>query len=581
MKVPAIAAALAVAITTLSVSTNALDRKFDALNYDTRGYDSDGCKWAGNIEEEFAAFAKVTDKVRIYSTSCNEKVLNAASKAGLKVWIGLWSDVPAGTIKDAFDSEFNNLKNLVNGGKIRNDNVLGIQVASEALYRFYIQGKVNETQTSGYDLLVKHVTDVRGFLRGKGMLFPVTITDVMDAYNLFPQIYSAVDVVSVNQFSMWENVTAENGVSRLFDHWKVVQKQARAAGKPIVLSETGWSTADDKGLVAEASPAAQATYTKDFLAFAEKQSINYYYFSSIDLNIHADLIEKSFGVFDVNKNLKDGIRNIQVGSKPVATRIFHGDNVLKVDPDNWNALLVGPPTEGPGANMDNEIWFYNPDNQRYYSKSSHQCLDAYGDHNNALAVHVYTCTEGNSNQNWQITSDGHLATLNGAGQCMDVDPNQDNKVVMWWCYDGPNQKFSKRDFKDEQMQITVNGGGYLNEWYSGVSWNPSMSSQYSDNTMWYYDPIAQTIKSKSGNTCLDAYLDGNSYTVHTYSCDPTNSNQHWLYNDVTGQWFHQGHLGLCLAGSGNAGAVGGITLQYCDKNQSNQKWAFKFGKAIA
>ncbi|EQC27526.1 hypothetical protein SDRG_14586 [Saprolegnia diclina VS20] len=579
MKVPSLALATAVAL--LAAPTAALDRKFDGLNYDTRGYDKDGCKYAHEVAAEFAAFKKTTSQVRIYSTACTGKILTAAKDAGLKIWIGLWSDVPASGVSDAFASEFKNLKQLVESNQVRNDNVAGVQVASEALYRYYIQGKRPATDLTGYNLLVDHLTNVRSYLRSKGILFPVTIADVMDAYNLFPAIYSAVDVVSVNQFSLWENKTAAEGVETLWWHWGDVQKQARAQGKPIIISETGWSTADDKNLVVEASPQAQGVYTKDFLAFAEKHGLNYYYFSAIDLAIPGDLIEQSFGIFDKNINLKGPVQAITVGSKPIATRIYHGDNaVLKVDPTNWNALLVEAPAQGPASNLDNEIWFYYPDSQAYYSKASHQCLDAYGGSNNPLNVHVYGCTAGNANQNWQFTSDGHLQSLNGANQCMDVDPTQNNKVGMWWCYDGPNQKFTKRDVKDEPMQIQVNGNGYLNEWYGGVSWNPSMSATYSDNAAWYYDPVPQTITSKSGKTCLDAYGKDNGYAVHTYACDDSNVNQKWLYNDVTGQWFHTGHLGFCLAATGSAGDSAGISLQPCDKNQSNQRWSFKFETKI-
>nr|AIG56030.1 secreted protein [Achlya hypogyna] len=574
MKVSSLAVAAAVSL--MAAPTVALDRKFYGLNYDTRGYDADGCKYESQVAKEFRAFNPTSNFVRIYSTSCTAKILRVAEQQGLKVWIGLWSEVPTAAVADAFESEFANLKRLVDSRTVRNDNVLGVQVSSEALYRYYIQGNVTATNLKGYNLIVDHVTRVRDYLRSKSLTIPVTAADVMDVYNMFPNLYSTVDVVSVNQFSMWENKTAAEGVGSLFGHWQKVQKQARAAGKPVLLSETGWSTADDEHLVAEASPAAQALYTKEFLSFAEKQSINYYYFSAIDLSIHAQLIEKSFGIFDANANLKSGIQGISVGSKPIATRLFHNDKVLKVDPDNWNALLVEAPGVGPGANLDNEIWFYYPDSQTYYSKSSNQCLDAYGNSKHPLNVHVYACTPGNANQNWQLTEDGQLKSLNGANQCMDVDPKQKDKVVMWWCYDGPNQKFRRVDAKDQPTQILAAGNAYLNEWYSGVSFNAKMSLDYAANALWFYDPVTQQLKSKSSNTCLDGYLkDGSNYAVHTHACGDDNSNQKWQYNDVTGQWMYMGRLGLCLAASGGAGALDGITLQPCDKAQANQKWTFK------
>ncbi|KDO26999.1 hypothetical protein SPRG_07712 [Saprolegnia parasitica CBS 223.65] len=531
----------------------ALDRKFYGLNYDVKPASGSGCKQPWQIQREVAAFKATTDAIRVYATACTSDVLDAAAKNNMKVWVGLWSDL---TYTHAFDGEFNNLKQLVQNKKIRNDNVAGIQVGSEVLYRWYIQGKKDTADKTGVNWLIEQMKRVRAYLRDNKINIPVTVADVMDGYNLFPELYEAVDVVSVNQFSMWESVKAVDGISTLFGHWGDVTKQAKAAGKPVMISETGWSAGDDKDL--------------DFLAFAEKQSINYYYFSAIDLVHDADLIEKTFGMFDANANMKPDIVNVRVGSKPIATRLFHGDKVLKVDPANWNALLIEAPASGLGKNLDNELWFYQPDSQTYYSKSSNQCLDAYGDNNNALSVHVYACSAENANQKWKMADDGHLTNLhltnlNGANQCMDVDPTQQDKVAMWWCYDGPNQKFAARPVAAEAITLGKSQT-FLYEWYSDVM--ATSDVKYKDNTLWFYDPLNQTLKSKSSGKCLDAYQTENDVAVHVYDCDNNNANQKWQYNDVTGQWMHASKLGLCL----DTLADGKTHLDYCNKSKASQQW---------
>ena len=79
----------------------------------------------------------------------------------------------------------------------------------------------------------------------------------------------------------------------------------------------------------------------------------------------------------------------------------------------------------------------------------------------------------------------------------------------------------------------------------------------------------QSIRSKSNpGACLDAYGNGNGSPVHVWSCDATNANQKWQYNDVTGQIMHGSKLGLCLDGYG----AGDTHLWACSKTNDNQKW---------
>ncbi|RHZ05137.1 hypothetical protein DYB26_015820, partial [Aphanomyces astaci] len=127
-------------------------------------------------------------------------------------------------VVDSFPSQFKALRDLVNGTKlIKNDNILGIQVSSEALYRYYVKGAGKTTGSGdrhGIDTVVDHLKTVRSYLRYHNLTFPVVISDIMDMYTRFPELYDEVDVVAVNQFSFWENKTAEEGAHFTFKRFQ-------------------------------------------------------------------------------------------------------------------------------------------------------------------------------------------------------------------------------------------------------------------------------------------------------------------------------------------------------------------------
>ncbi|RHY22983.1 hypothetical protein DYB25_012346, partial [Aphanomyces astaci] len=218
MKVPS---SLAIAAAFSASSVAALDARFFGINYDLRTNQWGGCKNFHTIAEDFNILKRLTDYVRIYGMEfdCTTNILKAARNSGLKVWLGLWSEVGTTVVRDgrehevidSFPSQFDALKKLMNQTTpkwINNDEILGIQVSSEALYRYYVQGPGKSAGSSdryGIDTVIGHLNTVRRYLRDQNLTFPVVISDVMDMYTMFPELYDEVDVVAVNQFSFWEN----------------------------------------------------------------------------------------------------------------------------------------------------------------------------------------------------------------------------------------------------------------------------------------------------------------------------------------------------------------------------------------
>ncbi|RHY25381.1 hypothetical protein DYB32_008353 [Aphanomyces invadans] len=592
MKVPsAVAAAFAVS------SAAALDAKFYGMNYDTRLSEWGGCKDANTMAQDMTVLKQVTDNIRIYSMNfeCTKRVLQVADNRGLKVWLGMWSEIDAPGVHDSFPSEMNNLKALVEQTQaIRNDNVLGLQVSSEALYRYYVQGPGNVTGSSdrrGYDALVNHLNEARNYLRGRGYTFPVVITDIMDMYTMFPDLYNVVDVVAVNQFSFWQHITPEDGTHFTFTRFQEEQTRAKRAGKLIEMHETGWSTAGEHPVVTEASPRAQGVFTQDFLTLVARQNINTYYFSGFDLPFGSSDIEKNFGIYTTDRVLKPAIAAVRVGAPLQAVRLWAQGNVIKVNRhwnadntvnDNYGRVYAEKPASGRSGIFDDEIWLWDADARILYSKSSDACLDSYGDRYQQT-LHTWYCSKENRNQKWSVKN-GNIASLNDANFCIDVDlarpKTSDGKLVvkMFPCVGHPNQVISMVPAAAEPVEIGIkSSGGVLTEWNGRVSWETVRKSN-ADCHQWFYDPITQLIASKSyRGLCLDAYERRNGGTVHLYYCNAANANQKWVVNDITGQLHHATHLGFCLDGPDNANGL--VHLWSCDKTNVNQKWSIKLVNA--
>ncbi|RHY40372.1 hypothetical protein DYB30_014065, partial [Aphanomyces astaci] len=185
MKVPS---SLAIATALAASSVAELDAKFYGINYDFRTSQWGGCKSSHTIGDDFNILRRVTSSVRIYGTDdCAKRLIDAARNIGLNVWLGLWSEVNATFVRDgreqkvvdSFPSQYDALKKLVKETEsFKNDNILGIQVSSEALYRYYVKGAGNTTGSGdrhGINTVLGHLKTVRSYLRDLNLTFPVVI----------------------------------------------------------------------------------------------------------------------------------------------------------------------------------------------------------------------------------------------------------------------------------------------------------------------------------------------------------------------------------------------------------------------
>ncbi|RHY20870.1 hypothetical protein DYB36_010424 [Aphanomyces astaci] len=602
MKVPS---SLAIAAAFAASSVVALDAKFYGINYDARTTMHGGCKDFLTIAEDFNVLTQVTDYVRIYGMdfNCSKSVLEAAGDNALKVWLGLWSEVNATFVRDgreekvvdSFPSQFKALRDLVNDDTklINNDNILGIQVSSEALYRYYVKGPGNETGSSdrhGINTVLGHLKTVRSYLRDHNLTFPVVISDIMDMYTMFPELYDEVDVVAVNQFSFWENKTAEEGAHFTFKRFQEQETRAKRAGKLILLHEAGWSTAGEDPIVTEASPRAQGVFTQDFLTLAARQNLNAFYFAAFDLPFNPTEIERNFGIHYANRTLKPRVKAVHVGRPLEAVRLRAGDNVIKAhrywnaDDDsvneNFGRVYAAKPSVGPSGVFDDEIWLWDYKTNILYSKSSNQCLESVGN-NNTQTLRTSPCSNVTNDQKWSFEN-GYIVNHNDAKFCIDVDvhgscettPNGNLVVKMSPC--NVTKRRTLPIISDlariELIEFGIKTDGVLTELSGKVTWQTTRQLDKAHH-QWFYDLTTQSIKNRFSSTCLDAPKRMNGGDVLLSECNATNVNQKWVVNDITGQIHHATHIGFCLSASDEVDAL--VYLLWCDKKDTNQQWNLK------
>ncbi|EQC42503.1 hypothetical protein SDRG_00236 [Saprolegnia diclina VS20] len=95
-----------------------------------------------------------------------------------------------------------------------------------------------------------------------------------------------------------------------------------------------------------------------------------------------------------------------------------------------------------------------------------------------------------------------------------------------------------------QVNLVTATGNVISEYYSNLYAGPSRGP--SPNVEWSYDISTHQIKVNSNHECLDAYVDGSAYKVHTYKCDASNGNQRWRIDSASHRIQHMTHANLCL-----------------------------------
>ena len=210
------------------------------------------------IRERLQVIAPHTRWIRSFScTDGNELIPKVAHELGLKTLVGAW----LGTDLVINEKEIEGVIAVARAGHADI-----VAVGNEVMLR----------EDLSEDALIAYIQRVKAALPGVRVGY-------VDAYYLFelhPRIAQVCDVLLTNCYPFWEGCPLEQALPYMQN--MVRRTQAVAAGKQVIISETGWPDKGTNFWGAVPSPDAAMRYFLDTCTWAEADGIEVFYFAAFD-----------------------------------------------------------------------------------------------------------------------------------------------------------------------------------------------------------------------------------------------------------------------------------------------------------
>ncbi len=221
----------------------------------------------------------------VRSFSCiqgNELIPMVARQSGLKTLVGAWLG------KDLEKNELE-VEGLI---KLAKDGYVDIAaVGNEVMYR--------------EDLTEEQLLD---YIRRFKAAVPDVPVGYVDAYYEFedrPAITDICDVILANCYPFWEGCSIEYSLLYMKDMYRRTQKAA--AGKKVIITETGWPNKGQIFYGAQPSEENAIRYFLNAQHWAHTDDVDMFYFSSFDeswkVSTEGD-VGAYWGLWDKNEKLK-------------------------------------------------------------------------------------------------------------------------------------------------------------------------------------------------------------------------------------------------------------------------------------
>ena len=246
------------------------------------------------IDERLRRIARYTLGVRTYGSTQGLELVPALAQArGLEVAAGVW----LGPDPVANQAEIDALVAAASGGLVD----LAI-VGTDVLGR----GDLSEVE------LLARLVEVRDALAGTGV--PVTTAEAWDVLLAHPAVIAASDVVAANVHPFREGIAIDSAMGAFNDHYQDLL--VAAAGKEIMIAETGWPS--DGDAIGEAVPSAEnaALYLASVHTWSRAEGVRVISLGAFDESWRA-ASEGShgahWGIADARGKLKPGMRAALAG----------------------------------------------------------------------------------------------------------------------------------------------------------------------------------------------------------------------------------------------------------------------------
>ena len=204
---------------------------------------------AAQIDEDLSRLSRLTNCVRTYSVEHGlDQIPEIAGRHGIKVIHGLWLSSNADKNRQEIDTS-------IALAKRHRDVITAIVVGNEVLLR----GEIS-------------ASDLANIIRGvkAQVSVPVTYADVWEFWLRHPELYDAVDFVTIHILPYWEDFPIAAGQAAA--HVDAIHRKVAAVftSKDILIGEVGWPSAGRMRENALPSPVNQARVLHDVLALAKR-----------------------------------------------------------------------------------------------------------------------------------------------------------------------------------------------------------------------------------------------------------------------------------------------------------------------
>ncbi|MBC7328089.1 glycosyl hydrolase [bacterium] len=218
-----------------------------------------------------------------------EEAPKLAKKRGLFVAAGCWLS----SDKNTNEIEVNNLIKLIKEGWVD----LAI-VGSEVLFRH----DLTEDEIIYYIRKVKETG------------IPSTTNDTWAELLEHPRVMQECDVIFANFYPYWEGVSIEQAIQSLQENYK--RLKSSAGNKEVIVGETGWPSAGNPLNNAVPSLENAVSYILQFVSWAKRENIKYFYFEAFD--------EPWKAKYEGPQGAHWGIWDEKLKMKPGMIKVFNG-----------------------------------------------------------------------------------------------------------------------------------------------------------------------------------------------------------------------------------------------------------------
>ncbi|KAJ1325508.1 glucan endo-1,3-beta-D-glucosidase [Microdochium nivale] len=275
-----------------------------------------------NITRDVAVISQLTNTLRLYGTDCNqtEMAIHAIRQLKLedtmKIWMGVWQDGNTTTN----ERQLNQMWHILD--QFGSDHFKGVIVANEILFR----KQMNLTELSNL------LTTVRTNLTSHGWTLPVATSDLGNDWSV--GLGQASDYIMSNVHPFFSGTAATDAAAWTSTFWETQNKPIWKADKEKnIIAEIGWPTkggtqcpqgmtsCPNSGSVASIDGLNQLL--EDWVCAALTNGTNYFWFELFDepwkisFNTPGKEWEDQWGLMDVNRNLKPGVKIPSCGGRTV------------------------------------------------------------------------------------------------------------------------------------------------------------------------------------------------------------------------------------------------------------------------